>query len=77
MSEGLTGKATPGNEIIGFYIVSLIGKVLLNRFRKMNIEDARKEFDLGEDVQEWKVQWAQDDINKNAVINNAVDPKLA
>lgn len=49
----------------------------LNRFRKMNIEDARKEFDLGEDVQEWKVQWAQDDINKNAVINNAVDPKLA
>ena len=28
MSEGLTGKATPGNEIIGFYIVSLIGKVL-------------------------------------------------
>lgn len=29
MSEGLTGKATPGNEIIGFYIVSLIGKVLV------------------------------------------------
>ena len=37
MSEGLTGKATPGNEIIGFYIVSLIGKVLYKSTQNTNV----------------------------------------
>jgi predicted helicase len=34
----------------------------VQRFVKLNTEDAREDFDLGDDAQDWKVAWAQNDV---------------
>jgi hypothetical protein len=37
----------------------------VQQFALLPPEQARKEYDLGEDVQSWKVRWAQEDIRKS------------
>lgn len=44
----------------------------LDRFRKLPVENARSEYNLGNDVNDWKVSSAQHDINNNAVINDTL-----
>lgn len=39
----------------------------LRRFVSLKPEIARDEFDLGKDVQDWKVTWAQEDIKENGI----------
>lgn len=37
----------------------------VRRFARLDSETARTEFDLGKDVQNWKVKWAQADVTKS------------
>lgn len=37
----------------------------VQNFVKMSPEQARQEYELGKDVRDWQVQWAQDDVLKN------------
>ena len=37
----------------------------IQKFAKMDTEAARQEFVLGDDVRDWKVKWAQIDVNDN------------
>jgi hypothetical protein len=48
----------------------------IERFSSLPPEDARKEFDLGKDVRDWKVQWAQDDLNKTSLNQENICPIL-
>lgn len=41
----------------------------IDDFRSLNEEVARQKYGLGKDVRDWKVSWAQNDINQNAVQN--------
>ncbi len=35
-----------------------------NEFSTLSVEQARERFSLGDDVRDWKVEWAQDDVRK-------------
>ena len=37
-------------------------------FSTREIEDARQHYDLGDDVRDWRVGWAQDDIKKGTIL---------
>ena len=45
----------------------------LHRFIELEPEEARKEFDLGKDVRDWKVVWAQNDLKKHLSPNGSLD----
>lgn len=45
----------------------------LHRFIELDMEAARKEFDLGKDVRDWKVVWAQDDLKRHLSPNGSLD----
>ena len=40
-------------------------------FAEREVEDARRHYKLGEDVRDWKVKWAQEDV-----VNSGIDEKL-
>jgi len=48
----------------------------LERFISLSIEDARKEFNLGQDSQDWKVEWAQGDIKETGNNKDNIHPVL-
>ena len=39
----------------------------IDDFRSLDVETARQKYHLGKDVRDWKVDWAQNDVNQNAV----------
>jgi len=43
-----------------------INKVV-NEFVKLSVDEARRKFDLGDDVRDWSVQMAQDDVKKSGI----------
>lgn len=63
------------NLTIDFSKTTLLDRV--DAFRKMNSEIAREKYSLGKDVRDWKVVWAQDDINNNGLLNGTVNHNLA
>jgi hypothetical protein len=49
-------------------------KETARRFAKMDIEEARAEFALGKDSQDWRVEWAQQDLKSAGVDDLPVVP---
>ncbi len=47
----------------------------IDDFRKLDVENARTKYNLGKDVRDWKVEWAQTDINQNALVDGNIDVK--
>ena len=45
-------------------------------FAEREPEDARREYNLPRDVQDWKVQWAQADLKESGIRENLVAPML-
>lgn len=37
---------------------------IIHKFSEMTVEDARQQFDLGQDARDWRVEWAQADLKK-------------
>jgi predicted helicase len=48
----------------------------MEEFALLSENEARKRFDLGEDVDDWKVRWALDDVTSNGDIADMVSPIL-
>jgi predicted helicase len=46
------------------------------RFSTLATEDARSEFDLGRDVQSWRVSWAQEDVRSSGPSRDLIRPVL-
>lgn len=42
-------------------------------FCKLSTEDARTKYSLGKDVRDWKVSWAQQDVEENGIIGTEID----
>ena len=49
---------------------------VVNDFSGCEPEEARNKYDLKPDVQDWKVQWAQVDLNETGIENDLVKPIL-
>ena len=45
-------------------------------FASLSEEDARTRYDLGDDVQDWKVQWAQADVRTHPYADKHIEPIL-
>jgi predicted helicase len=45
-------------------------------FASLPVEDARQKYDLGKDAQDWKVEWAQEDLKKSGPKRASVVPIL-
>ncbi len=45
-------------------------------FAKLSVEKAREKYDLGEDVRDWRVEWAQKDINATDLEKSKILPIL-
>lgn len=48
----------------------------IERFADLPVEEARREYNLGNDVQDWKVQWAQEDLKKTELNKKNIHPIL-
>ena len=49
---------------------------LVRDFAELEPEEARSRYGLGRDVQDWKVQWAQDDLKDSGIQQDLVTPVL-
>ena len=49
---------------------------VVNDFSGLSPEDARREYKLPRDVQDWKVQWAQADLKESGIRDDLVAPML-
>lgn len=56
---------------VDFDAVNLKNRI--DDFRKLDTELARQKYGLGKDVRDWKVSWAQNDVNQNAILNGGLD----
>ena len=71
-SLGAVGLITARDSLnLGFNRQELI--LRLDLFRTMREEDARIKYALGKDVRDWKISWAQKDINENAIKSEKID----
>lgn len=46
----------------------------IERFSALPVEEARQEYNLSKDVQDWKVSWAQDDLKKTGLNPENIQP---
>ena len=46
----------------------------IERFSILSLENARKEFNLGKDAQDWSVLWAQEDLQKTNIDQKHIQP---
>lgn len=46
----------------------------IDRFAAMPVEEARVKFDLGVDVRDWRVEWAQQDLKKSGLTSSKIVP---
>ena len=51
-------------------------KQVTSDFARLSEDAARAEFDLGRDAQDWKVQWAQEDVRKHSNADKHIQPIL-
>jgi predicted helicase len=48
----------------------------VNQFSKVAADEARTEYNLGEDAQSWKVSWAQEDVRQSGPSKTLIQPVL-
>ena len=51
-------------------------KQVTSDFARLSEDAARAEFDLGRDAQDWKVQWAQEDVRRHSNADKHIQPIL-
>ncbi len=51
-------------------------EAILTQFISLTVEDARQKFNLGKDVRDWSVTWAQEDLKAQSSIKDVIQPIL-